>query len=435
MTTTEPQTPANERFGGLFADWAGARPGGAVAVVRAGELVYRAAFGMADVATLAPFRPDHRFPIASVTKHMTVFCLLLLEREGLVSLDDRVADKFPGLLNVDAPITVRHLAANTSGLRDYITLATYAGGRLITDLRSPTIERLIRGQTSLNFAPGAEYSYSNSNFVVLSWIIARLTGRTFAEAMRERLFAPLGMDDTAVIVRSTDVPGNAVTGYAGVHAPFAPWHWDMDLAGEGGVWSTLDDLIRWERNLSRPVVGSAEIVRRMGAVQPLNDGKPSEYALGLRRGLVCGHPWEGHSGGWEGYRSFHLRLPQQDVGIIVIANHTAEIGTAAVEVAQACLPPPSPPERLAGVYVCAELETAITVTVVEGQLHLAVESPVGRQTGLQLCRRSDATFYLSRAAQQRWDLEFDTTVSFEAGGAALVLTSEPARGVRFLRRR
>jgi CubicO group peptidase (beta-lactamase class C family) len=366
---------------------------------------------------------------------MTVFCLLLLEREGLVSLDDRVADKFPGLLNVDAPITVRHLAANTSGLRDYITLATYAGGRLITDLRSPTIERLIRGQTSLNFAPGAEYSYSNSNFVVLSWIIARLTGRTFAEAMRERLFAPLGMDDTAVIVRSTDVPGNAVTGYAGVPAPFAPWHWDMDLAGEGGVWSTLDDLIRWERNLSRPVVGSAEIVRRMGAVQPLNDGKPSEYALGLRRGLVCGHPWEGHSGGWEGYRSFHLRLPQQDVGIIVIANHTAEIGTAAVEVAQACLPPPSPPERLAGVYVCAELETAITVTVVEGQLHLAVESPVGRQTGLQLCRRSDATFYLSRAAQQRWDLEFDTTVSFEAGGAALVLTSEPARGVRFLRRR
>lgn len=408
-----------------------------MAVLRGDEVAHSNCYGLADLATGDAFRADQRFPIASVTKHMTVFCLLLLQEEGRLSLDDRLDRAFPGLLAVDAPITVRHLCNNTSGLRDYITLATYAGGRLVTELRAPAIETLIRRQRSLNFAPGAQYSYSNSNFVVLSWIIQQVTGRSFGDVMSERLFKPLGMKDTSVIGRSTDVPPNAVTGYSGISGAFIPWHWDMDMAGEGGVWSTLDDLIKWERNLGRPTIGSTAIVQQLGGPQILNDGTESEYALGLRRGLVCGRPWEGHSGGWEGYRSFHLRLPDDDIGLVVLANHTADIQAAALEVAQAFLQPPAPIEALEGAYVCDPLQATIAVTTDQGQLTLAVESAIGRQVGLQLCRVGDSEYRLSRAARRRWNLEFDTAIVFQpdgAGGAAeLVLSSEGARDVRFLK--
>jgi D-aminopeptidase len=437
MTNPSEAGPIHPGVERLFADWRGERPGGAVAVVRGDQVVHRNAYGLADLAAGEPFRCDHRFAIASVTKHMTTLCVLLLEAQGRFSLEDRVQDRFPGLLSVEAPITIRHLCNNTSGLRDYITLATYAGGRLITDLRAPAIEALIRGQTTLNFEPGSQYCYSNSNFVVLSWILEQTTGWPLPQVFSRLLFEPLGMSASAVIPRSTDVPPGAARGYSGVDARFAPWSWGMDLAGEGGVWSTLDDLIRWERNFSRPVVGGERLLRRLGEVQLLNDGRPSEYALGLRRGLVGGRAWEGHSGGWEGYRSFRLRLPAEEIGIVVLANHTADIQAAALEVAQSLLTWSAPLEAFEGVYASGELAADLYASVSDGQLLLTIDSSVGRQSQLQLCRVGEHEFRLSRAARALWNLEFDTTIVFappsDGRSPSVTLSSELARDVAFQR--
>jgi CubicO group peptidase (beta-lactamase class C family) len=420
----------------LFSDWEGARPGGAVVVTVGGEVVHKAAYGLADVAGATPFRTDHRIAIASVTKHMTTLCVLLLEAAGRLSLDDLVGKRLPGVLSVEAPITIRHLCANTSGLRDYITLATCAGQRLITDLRAPVIEALIRGQASLNFDPGAEYSYSNTNFVVLSWILERVTGWPLEVLFERLLFEPLGMASTALIRRSTDAPANAARGYAGVDARFAPWSWDMDLAGEGGVWSTLDDLAMWEQNFDRAVVGSTQLLRRLGEVQYLTDGSASDYALGLRRGELLGEAWEGHSGGWEGYRSFRLRLPAQATGIVVLANHTADIQAAAIEVAQTCLSwtQPQALRPAAGVYRSDELGAAMTVEADDGQLLLSIESAIGRQARLPLTRVGPGRFAPTRAARAQWNVEFDTTLSFHPDAEpGLILDCEPARNLGFRR--
>jgi CubicO group peptidase (beta-lactamase class C family) len=438
MTGPDP-TPRRSSIDRLFSDWEGDRPGGAVAVTVAGEVAHRAAYGTADLVTRAPFRTDHRFPVASLTKHMTTLCILLLQGEGRLDLEDQVNEIIPGLLSVDAPISIRHLCANTSGLRDYITLATFAGQRLITGLRAAMIEKLIRGQTSLNFSPGSEYSYSNSNFVVLGWILERLTGWPLETVFSRLLFEPLGMASTSLIRRSTDTPPNAVKGYSGVAAGFLPWSWDTDLAGEGGVWSSLDDLVKWEQNFARPRVGSQSILRRLGELQLLNDGRSSNYALGLRRGETLGCKWEGHSGGWEGYRSFRLRLVETGVGIVVFANHTADIESAAMEVAHCCLSwaEPARLRPLVGRYRSDELDTTLTLEENEGQLLLSIRSSIARQEPMPLTRTGPHTFAPSRAARARWNVEFDTSLSFdpteEAAVQGLRISSEPARNVEFRR--
>lgn len=434
---TAPETiraPAVDR---LFQDWCGERPGGAVGVIQGAHVIHRAAYGLADLERGEPFRTDHRFAIASVTKHMTVLCILLLQRQGLLNLDDEVNRRFPGMLSVEAPITIRHLCANMSGLRDYITLATYAGGRLITDLRAPMVATLIGGQKTLNFPPGEQYSYSNSNFAVLSWIIERAAGVALPEAFARLLFRPLGMNDSFLASNSDETPPRGARGYAGV-APgsFRPWSWSIDMTGDGGVWSTLDDMIVWLQNFISPRVGDAALFADLGAVQKFNDGAESGYALGVHRGVACGRPWIGHSGGWEGYRSFFLYFPEDSLGVVTLANHTADIQAAALEVAQCFLPSP-PTERLVGAYFSSELNTTLTCRLAHGQLWLSVDGPAGKLADLQLCRVAMDEFRLSRAARRVWNLEFDTSIRFEPAGADpmhLTLSSDLARDVHFLRR-
>jgi CubicO group peptidase (beta-lactamase class C family) len=431
MTATEAiRAPAVDS---LFEDWTGERPGGAVAVLRGQDVLHCAAYGLANLESGELFRTNHRFTIASVTKHMTALCILLLQRQGLLSLEDEVDRRFPGMLKVDAPITISHLCANTSGLRDYITLATYAGGRLITKLRKPMIRRLVSEQASLNFPPGDQYSYSNSNFVVLSWIIEETLGIPLQEAFARLLFRPLGMHDTFVVSDSNDTPERAARGYAGLlPGSFKPWHWDMDMAGEGGVWSTLDDLVKWLRNFNQPRVGDASVFAQLGEPQTLNSGAVSEYALGLHRGATCGRPWLGHSGGWEGYRSFLLYFPEDELGVVALANHTADIQAAALEAAQCFLS--TPLDHMCGDYYSEELGATLTGRVEHGQLRLSVDGPAGRLSALQLCRVAEQEFRLSRAARQRWNLEFDTAIRFaSASPARLTLSSDLAREVHFLK--
>lgn len=405
--------PAVDR---LFADWAApGRPGGAVAVTWDGNVLHRRSYGLADVGTQTPFRTDHRFAIASLTKQFTAFAVLLLAEQGCLSLEDCLQERFPGCTQVQSPITIRQLLNNTSGLRDYITLGTFAGGRLMTEFNKEQSRALITAQTAVNFSPGTRYCYSNTNFVILSWIIENLTGKPLRQAMSELIFEPLAMKSTSVAEELRLLPENAATGYVGGgDVGFRPWRASIDVSGDGGIWSTLDDLVRWELNFSNPTVGTPGILGQLRERPILGDGRRSNYALGLSTGSIGAIEWEGHSGGFDGYRSFRMRLPALDLGVIVLANFTANVQRAAEEIASLFVPYTAPLETFAGRYRSAELASNYDFQVLDGQLTLSVSGPQGSLRDLPLVRRGEAAFEPSRASRMRWDLEFDTAFRFES---------------------
>jgi len=408
-----------------------------VAVVEAGEVRHLNSYGFANLATGTRFRIDHVMPIASVTKHFTTFCVLSLEAAGRLSLEDVVQERFPGMISVAAPITVRQLCNNTSGLRDYITLASLAGGRLMMGLDKGIISDLIKRQYGLNFEPGSAFCYSNTNFVVLSWIIEQVTGKPLGAVFDELIFTPLGMTRSRLVEDPNSKPEHTVNGYVGSRrGGFSPWHWDSHGAGDGGVWSSLEDMAKWEAFVQTDIKAS-RIFSRMREVPVLPGGQSSNYGFGLYVGAEFGLDWEGHSGGYDGYRSYRLHFPGHNLGVTVMANQTIDPGAAAFEVARCFLEEQHVLDQYAGEYFCGELNCRYQIEAIQGQLLISCAGPFELLMRLPLTRVGDHRFRLARAALLQWDLEFPTTFEFvlDQKGRACDLTvdCEWARQNRFER--
>lgn len=296
-------------------------PGGAVAVLRDGEVCLREAFGLADLATGAPFTPQTVFHICSLTKQFTTTALLLLEEEGRVDLGASVRAVLTELPDVFAPITLRHLATNTSGLRDYMVLPGIATGMPFGDFTRESTTQLIHAQRTLMFPPGTRAVYSNTNFVLLGWLMERIENRPLADIFERRIFAPLGMRETRFLTQTQPQPeGSAVGYYADERGGYRSPRLNVYEAGDGGVWSTLDDLILWERNFFANRLGRGDVFERLTEAPTLRDGTRSWYAYGLGTGRFRGAFWQGHSGGLSGMGLNRLHFPEQKFSAIVIAN-------------------------------------------------------------------------------------------------------------------
>lgn len=161
-------------------------------MVRDGKLVHQTAAGLAAVEQDRRIGPDTVFHIASVSKHVTAFAVLLLERDGKLSLDDDVRTHLPELPDFGQPITLRHLLHHTSGLRDQWSLLTLAGWRMSDVITDDDVFRLVCRQRELNFDPGTRHLYCNTGYTPAARVVARVSGRSFAEFTRTRMFEPLG---------------------------------------------------------------------------------------------------------------------------------------------------------------------------------------------------------------------------------------------------
>src|SRR5262245_19582056 len=187
----------SDRADRLFARWdTGRTPGCAVGVVRDGKLVYEKAYGLADLEQGSRIGPDTVFHIASVSKQFTALAVLLLEKDGKLSLDDDVRKHLPELHDFGRMITLRHLLQHTSGLRDQWSLLTLAGWRMDDVITDDDVFRLVCRQRELNFDPGARHLYSNTGYTLAARIVARVSGQTFPDFTRKRIFEPLGMSHT-----------------------------------------------------------------------------------------------------------------------------------------------------------------------------------------------------------------------------------------------
>ena len=314
-----------QRIDHLFAESANSfSPGAAVLVKRGGQVLYRRAFGMADLERQAPLTPDSRFFVASVSKQVTAFCVLLLEHDGRLRLDDSIRKHIPELPAYAEGITLRMALNHTAGLRDYYSLWDLMGWGTYSEQSDRQVLDLLAAQQSLNFAPGAEYSYSNSGYFLAKLVVERASGRSLREFAEERIFAPLGMTQSSFADSLTRIEPGRALGHTGSVASGLRLAASADpIPGARGLLTTLDDFSKWVENLkSSRLAGGPGLMKKLLTMGSLADGEPIAYGLGIGESRTRGLLRVGHSGFYAGFRSRMYWLPEIDAQVLVFANTT-----------------------------------------------------------------------------------------------------------------
>ncbi len=318
----EPASELREKVDALFAEWdKTTSPGCALGVIQNGEFIYRRGYGMANLEHGVPLSSRSVLYIASTSKQFVAASIILAAEQGHLSLDDDIRKHVPELPDYGTTITIRHLLNHTSGLRDYLTLWSLAGEEF-ADVHEPEEAlALIARQKQLNVAPGSEYLYSNSGFFLLSIIIERATGQTLRQFAHDHIFAPLGMTHTHFHDDRTHISRDRAIGHfrrddgtIGVYVS------NFDLVGSGGLHTSIDDLLLWDRNFYENKLGNGSLLPELHRRGILTNGDTIDYASGLSIGKYRGFATVSHGGSPQGYRTELLRFPDRQLSVIVLCN-------------------------------------------------------------------------------------------------------------------
>lgn len=314
----------HEEIDKIFARWGnGTCPGGQVLVRQNGEIIHNRCFGYANLEHEIPVEVDTRFHVASVSKQVTVLCILLLQEEGKLSVDHDIRAYVSDLVAFDETVTIRNLMNNTSGIRDQWELLMLSGVRLTDSITMEDLRGIISRQKKLNFTPGSEYLYSNSNFTLLAEIVERLSGMSLPEFAAKRVFCPLGMAHSQIRTGSFElVPKLAYSYVDEGDGKFCPQAINFCLYGATSLNTTAQDLMRLRDNYSNHTICSRETVEQMMYRPILANGKESEYGGGLMRGEYRGISYFEHGGVDAGYRAQLLCLQEEGVDIAILSNTT-----------------------------------------------------------------------------------------------------------------
>jgi CubicO group peptidase (beta-lactamase class C family) len=316
----------------IFVDWnTTSSPGCALAVVKDGHTIYEHAYGMANLELGVAISPQSVFDIGSVSKEITAMAILLLVEDGKLALDDDVRKYLPEMPDYGSRITLRHMLHHTSGLRNYDDLFDLEGipeADLTTDRDAM---KLTVRQKGVNFKPGEEFLYSDTNFFLLSQVVKRVTGQSLRQFAQERIFGPLGMTSTHFHDDHTMIVPRRATGYA----PHSGGGFEMDMSnfeqvGDGSVMTTVEDLVKWDQNFEHPVVGSPDAIRQLTTPGTLNNGQPIPYGMGLFIDHYRGLNWIHHAGEWVGYRAAFSRFPDQHFSTLLLCNCVGSMSPTAM---------------------------------------------------------------------------------------------------------
>jgi CubicO group peptidase (beta-lactamase class C family) len=327
---------APARIDSLFAFAKPNTPGCAVATIRNGTIEYARGYGLADLEHGTPITPKSAFFLASVSKQFTAAAVNMLVAEGKLSLEDDVRKYVPEIPRYQSPMTVGQLMHHTSGLRDYLNLYDLAG-MFDYPVRNSDFLEMIGRQRALNFAPGEQYSYTNSGYVMLSIIVERVSGKSLRQFADERFFKPLGMSSTVFRDRFAMLIPNRALAYSPEGNTWIQTNPTFDVVGDGGLFSTVEDLAKWQTHLMEPKLGGPtwrELETQRGR---LNDGTVLGYGPGLNFGTFRGESMLEHSGGYGGYFTELMGFPRLKLSIALLCNG----GANALQLAQ----------RIAGFYI------------------------------------------------------------------------------------
>jgi len=295
-------------------------PGAVVAVLKDGVEVFSGLYGSSHINTAEPMRRDTIIRIGSQTKQFTVLLALMLEGDGLLSMDDTVQQHLPWVPQFDHPVTLRQLAANASGMRDHLEVVILSGAGLYGTSSRQDARDIVSRQDALNFTPDEAMLYSNTGFFLLGDIIEKVTGQTYNQVLRERITGPLGMNDTFLLERDNMAVPRLASHYTKQPEGWFSLGWGFPFGGEGAMVSTLDDMIRWMANLNAPTVGTPEMHARMATPSVFANGVDSAYGLGLIADVYRGRRCVGHGGSVAGGKSESVRFVDDGLAVVILAN-------------------------------------------------------------------------------------------------------------------
>jgi CubicO group peptidase (beta-lactamase class C family) len=297
-------------------------PGCALGVYRDGQILYQKGYGLANVEENVPITPKSVFDIGSTSKQFSASSILLLEKQGKISVNDDVRKYVAELPDYGQKITILHLLNHTSGLRDYLVLFEMAGINIDSVTTDEDALALIARQKALNFTPGSEYLYSNSGFFLLSVIVKRVSGKTLKEFAAENIFTPLRMTHTQFRDEHRAlIPERAMAydqnekkdGYVMNVSYF-------EQIGDGAVHTSVEDLLKWDENFYSAQIGGRDFLTEIQERGKLNNGKTISYAKGLMVTEYRGLKAVRHGGSWGGYRAELLRFPEQHFSVACLCN-------------------------------------------------------------------------------------------------------------------
>lgn len=297
-------------------------PGGAALIVKDGKIIYREAAGMANLELDVQMSPDHVFRIGSITKQFTSCAILKLAEEGKLDLQDDITKFIEDYPTHGYTITIEHLLTHTSGIKSYTSMSEWTAELRKKDFTPLELIDFFKNQP-MDFAPGEEFSYNNSAYFLLGYIIELVSGQTYEEYIEENFFKPLGMANS----------------YYGSTSQIIPMRADGYAQGEGGIknddflsmtqpyaagslLSTVDDLYTWYKALMNYKVISEESLKKATTSNVLNNGSKTGYGFGWFLGNIQGSPRIEHGGGINGYLTASMFLPEEEIFVAVFSNCT-----------------------------------------------------------------------------------------------------------------
>lgn len=304
-----------QRIDALKQRYQGEVPGAALLVVQDGEPVVRKAYGLANLEPRAPATPGTNYRLASVSKQFTAAAILLLAQDGRLGLDDPLRRWLPSLPDAANGITLRHLLTHTSGLVDYEDLM--APGATEQVLNADVL-RLLNPEDRLYFTPGSAWRYSNSGYALLALIVERASGRRYPDFLRTRIFEPLGMRHTLAYLRGGPEIANRAFGHSEIDGRWTRTDQSSTSAvlGDGGIYSSIDDLARWDAALYDDRLLPQSVWRAAFAPTTASDDPDVRYGFGWR---ITGETlW--HSGETIGFRNVIVRYPQRRLTVVLLSN-------------------------------------------------------------------------------------------------------------------
>ena len=328
-------------------------PGGAVAVLKDGELIGQRVWGYADIDQRIPLTPQIQMPICSITKQFVCALLVDLQRnptpamkaEGDIS--KQFSEKLNELLRPEitqgSKLTLDNLCDMRSGLRDYWAMTTLWGAKpedefLVERDGLPALDRT----RSFHFQPGTEFSYCNANFYVLARIIERVTGESLAKLLDERILGPAGMATASLCPDNAHLPPPCV-GYEGTEQiGFVPAVNRMEWSGDAGLVASLTDMIAWEKHLDQLFSDPQSWYYTVAQPTTYVDGTPADYHYGLSHHDIDGVDTLGHGGALRGYRLHRRHAPHERLSVVTMFNHEADAAAANIDILRALLNKPTP---------------------------------------------------------------------------------------------